>query len=391
MGNVKFFRSTDYGAPQLYGNAGYLIGVLDACLVNGYGVQAISTLTHDNNIVTAVTSVAHGISQYSRQTISGANESGYNGEFVVNIIDTYSFYYTTSGISVSPATGTLSTKSESAGWTKPFSGTNLAAYRPAAGPRHFLRIDDTVTMASRCIGYENMTAVSTGTGPFPTSAQVTGGLYWQKTNVADAISSRSWIIIADDRTMYMWVQYAVSNNYDGFSMTGFGEFTSYKSGDAYNTFISANTGASSYQHMYFMYLNNTISAILNNALFAFYVARPHTQIGSSVACGKLGDYSKSTQNSMGSATVGNLPYPHPVDGGLHMCAVYIGEGAGTAAQAIVRGYMRGIWNPLHAMPLNDEDIFDGNGDLAGKKFIALNGCGTQTNLSQCMFDISLTW
>ena len=48
MSNVKFFRSSDYGAPQLYGNAGYLIGVLDACLVNGYGTQNILTMTHSN-------------------------------------------------------------------------------------------------------------------------------------------------------------------------------------------------------------------------------------------------------------------------------------------------------------------------------------------------------
>ena len=153
MGNVKLYRSSDYGAPQLYGNAGYLIGVLDACLVNGYGTQNILTMTHSDGIVTAATAVAHNLQPHSRQTIAGANEAGYNGEFVITIIDAYSFYYTTSGISVSPATGTITTKSAGAGWTKPYNGTNLAVYRQGSGAQHYFRINDTTTYTSRLVGY----------------------------------------------------------------------------------------------------------------------------------------------------------------------------------------------------------------------------------------------
>lgn len=82
MGNVKIFRSTDYGAPILYGNASYMIGLLDACLVNGYGTQTLLTLTHADGVVTASTAAAHGLQPNSRQTIAGANEAGYNGEFI---------------------------------------------------------------------------------------------------------------------------------------------------------------------------------------------------------------------------------------------------------------------------------------------------------------------
>ena len=45
----------------------------------------------------------------------------------------------------------------------------------------------------------------------------------------------------------------------------------------------------------------------------------------------------------------------------------------------------------HSMPLNNFDIFNGNGDLSGKTFITLNGCPATSNLGQFMLDISLTW
>ena len=389
MSNVKLFRSTDFGAPVLYGAVGSLIQVLDACLVNGYGEQTIFSLTHSEGTVTATTTLAHNLQPYSRQTIVGANETGYNGEFIITVIDAFTFSYSASGIIASPATGTITTKSVSAGWTKSFNGTNLAAYRQGSGRLHYLRIDDTSTTYARCVGYEIMTGISTGTGIFPTAPQVTGGLYWQKSASSDSTNARDWIIIADDKTLYMWCKYNTDTTYNSYSMHGFGEFNSYKSGDAYNTFLSANTsGSISYQYMYFMYLGTYVGAALSSSVFGFYAPRSYTQVGSSVPLVKIGDASKASQPAMG---YGGLPYPHPVDGGLYMSPVGVAEGVGAASQAVLRGVMRGIWNPLHNVPLNQGDIFQGNGDLLGKTFLTLWGCGSQTSLAEAMIDISLTW
>lgn len=390
MGNVKIYRSSDYGAPQLYGNAGFLINVLDACLVNGYGTQSILTMTHSNGIVTAATATPHGLQPHSRQTIAGVNEAGYNGEFIITILDAYSFYYTASGISVTPATGTITIKSAGAGWTKPYSGTNLAAYRQGGGNQHYLHINDTTTISSRCIGYEAMSAVSTGTGPFPTTAQISGGLYWQKSNVADAVSAREWIIVADDKTMYMWVRYTAGIDYGSMSTCAFGDFYSYKEGDVFNTFLSANTNSASYQYMYFSYLLSNIGGVLNTSNFGMYTPRNYTQVGSSTPMGKLGDYSKAAQAGMGLTGTG-MPYPSPVDGGLYMCPVTVVDGLGVAAQAVLRGRMYGLWNPLHSTPLNHGDIFIGNGALTGKTFFVFTTCPVTTSFGQYMLDISLTW
>jgi hypothetical protein len=344
-------------------------------------------------VVTATTSVAHNLEVQSRQTIAGANESGYNGEFIISITDAYTFTYTASGIAASPATGTITTMTAGAGWTKPYSGTNLAAYRQGSGSQHYFRIDDTTTQSSRIVGYETMTAISTGTGPFPTSSQVSGGLYIHKSNSSDATNARRWIIVANDKTIYMWVNYGAGLNteYNYLSMCGFGQFLSNKDGDVYNTFISASTGTGSSSYVYFMYLLSNVAAVITTSSFGFYAPRSYTQVGTSVTLGKISDYSKAAQTGMGSQTGTALIYPHPIDGGLYMSQVNIVEGAGSGANSILRGKMFGVWNPLHNIPLNHGDIFTGNGDLAGKTFITLNGCPATSSLGQCMIDISLSW
>ena len=50
-----------------------------------------------------------------------------------------------------------------AGWTKAFSGTNLAAYRQGAGSMCYLRVDDgTGSFKVKMRGYESMTDIDTG-------------------------------------------------------------------------------------------------------------------------------------------------------------------------------------------------------------------------------------
>ena len=44
------------------------------------------------------------------------------------------------------------------GWTKEFSGTNLASYRAATGNRFYLGVDDTTALYSRVRGFATMTA-----------------------------------------------------------------------------------------------------------------------------------------------------------------------------------------------------------------------------------------
>src|SRR6478609_9197278 len=65
-----------------------------------------------------------------------------------------------------------------AGWTKAFSGTNLAAYLQGSGSNgRYLRVDNSTSdNFPRLRGFKAMSAISTGTDGFPLDAQVSGGL-----------------------------------------------------------------------------------------------------------------------------------------------------------------------------------------------------------------------
>ena len=385
MGNVKILRSTDYGAPILYGNAGYMIPVLDACLVNGYGTLSVTSITHSSGVVTVTTASPHQLKDYSRQTIAGVtNDTAYNGEYIITVTGASTFTYLKGGITQATGTGTVTTKSAGAGWTKEYSGTNLAAYRQGAGNRMYLRIDDTTTLTCRAVGYEVMTAISTGTNPFPTAAQFSGGLYFQKSSTADATNAREWILIADDRQFFLWVNWDGSTTHSGSPIVYFGDMTSYKGGDAFHTHIIANVSGAIAGFRFSYLVTQAQSPDTGH-----YVARSFTQIGTSMPCARISDYSKgNAQANMGAsvATTG-LTYPHPVDGGLLMAPVWVVESAPTAIQSVVRGLINGVWNPLHNKPLNTGDTFQGTGALSGKTFMALN---CQLN-AEVIIEIPLTW
>jgi len=90
----------------------------------------------------------------------------------------------------------------SAGWAKPFTGTNLAVYRAPQGNRFYLRLDDTDAQYPVLRGYRAMTAVSTGTGLFPTTVQLSGGIRSVKSYTASS-TVRPWIVIASPRAFYL--------------------------------------------------------------------------------------------------------------------------------------------------------------------------------------------
>ena len=56
---VRVYRSSEFGAPVLDGLAGSLINVMDACLVNGFGMLTITSLTQIDGVATAVTDSPH--------------------------------------------------------------------------------------------------------------------------------------------------------------------------------------------------------------------------------------------------------------------------------------------------------------------------------------------
>jgi hypothetical protein len=252
-----------------------------------------------------------------------------------------------------------------------------------------LRVDDTGAQEARVVGYETMTDVDTGTNPFPTAAQQSGGLFVRKSDTADG-TSRAWYCVATETMFYLFIDTASGSTDPSATPTAarvsglmFGEFTSYRAGDAYNTIIAAGvvTGTSA----------GRVGEITNVSTFVaatgHYIARNYAQVAGAITCTK----SLALGVNMGSGTVlgngsTNIPaYPDPVTGGLLVSPLIVVESGPN-----IRGVLPGLWGPLHNSPANHFDTFSGSGGTAGKTFRLMN-ISSGASLGRCAIETSNTW
>lgn len=353
---VRLYQSTDAGAPTLNGQAGSLAAVLDACLVNGYGAKA------------------------------------------------------------------------AAGWSIAYTATNKRAYKQGAGGNHptgiHLYIDDTgpgtgVGREARCAGFETMSAITpVGTGQFPNSTQSNigaGYLVIRKSNATTA-EARTWYVIADAHTFYLFVETGdrVAPNIIGCAFM-FGDFKSYKSGDAYAQMIIGrcvefagllSSGDGWYET--FSCVNAGTNYGVNDNMPGHFFSRHWNQLAVSVRGGKMtnsitsggtgtwpgNDATTCTETANAPGFNQNnpefFPYPNAVDGAMWMAPFYVNQNG-------IRGYLKGLWCPQHHRPLNPGDTFTAaNGSLSGKSFIALHSHVRQENnnvseAAQFFVEFSDTW
>lgn len=278
-----------------------------------------------------------------------------------------------------------------AGWTKAYSGTNLAAYRQGASSgllQHYLRIDDSLlAVQAKAVGYEDMSDVNTGTGPFPTSGQLAAGTYFPKSLTADT-TVRPWMIVATNRAFYLYVHHDETDITSSSSyklMAFFGDITSYKSGDQYNCMILGNSASGVASNNF----ANT-SANLATQLNGHYLARSYTQTGGAIQVAKIIDYMRNGGDAnIGAAPTTPTPYPDPMTGGMLLAPIYVTEGI--TSRATVRGVMPGLWAPLHNLPGNHWDTFSGSGAFAGKTFILLDATNGGNGRNRVALETSNTW
>jgi hypothetical protein len=372
---VKVFRNTDFGAPTNTSAAGALIAILDACLVNGYGSQTVTSITRTDTTATVTVPTAHLLKDGTFIRISGATQTDYNGDFAITVMGANTFTYQVANSPATPATGTITSKVAPANWTKPFSGTNLAAYKQGAGSNGmYLRIDDIASTSNslpKARGYENMSDINTGTMGFPTDAQYGTGL--NSAMVKSISSATEWCILATEKILYLCSESATGLR--GFHV--FGDIASYKNGDIYNTVIITNkSGVYVDQQSAFM---ATFLSSDNADLSGHFMVRASTQSGTAITCGKY---------SEGMTRLGNAgTYPSPVDNALHIAEITITESNGGR-----RGTLPGVWNPLHSRPFSTADIILGTGDFTGKKFMAFDfGSNYSGSVGQILLEISNTW
>lgn len=260
---IKAYFSDQAGAPALTGETGSLIGVLDACLVNGYNQVNVVTMTRNGSIVTVTCASPHGYEDPAAcywvkngvvnvAAIRGAAEADYNGDWPV-IYESPTVFKFDIGTATpsSPATGTIVTKRAAAGFGKPFTDTGIAVYRSNAinGRRFYWQVIDdgscpngTGGVYAGWRGYESMTSATTGTGPFPSLAQVPWGQYVAKSASSDS-TPRRWVLYSDGKTVFVVIHKAVTSSAEVSiysSIFGFGDLLTL-SPDPYAVFCTGDS------------------------------------------------------------------------------------------------------------------------------------------------------
>jgi hypothetical protein len=353
---------------------GKLNAILSACLVDGYSPGTVSSITRSGSTATLTFSAAHGLVSFNnRLTISGCAETEYNGEFEVTVTSTVAVTYTVTGTPATPATGSPAATKAGSGWTKPYTGTNLAAFKQGSGSNGFyLYVNDTGTTDSRVIGYETMSSISDTSGnAFPTAAQLAGGGYIRKSSASSALA-RAWILIATEKAFYLWIDKA--GNTATAHLHFFGDIITRKIGDAYHTLLAvANQGSDG------AFGVPELETEIGITGAGQYMPRSYTQTGTSIAVGKSIDSAAS--NNATSIGAGGETYPSPVNGGLLMSPVYVHE------INLRRGAMPGLMAPLHAKPLAHLDTFSGVGAYSSSKYLALYTYSS----GESFVEISNTW
>lgn len=232
-----------------------------------------------------------------------------------------------------------------AGWTKPYTGTNLAAFRntTSGGSGMYLRVDDSgggtgSTREALVRGYATMSDVNTGTVETPTAAQVSTSLVWRKSNTTDS-TARSWVLIADERTFYLCVNTGTLTGEYGSGTYAAGDFTSLVPGDAYGWFVSgreSQQGAGTQGAQSGLCLKSNQFA--TPATEGVWLPRGFAGTGSPIRAAMA--MPASISGPIG-ASLGAIARPAP-GSGLDMWLKGM-----LCAEASVRGVMRGLYLPLH--------------------------------------------
>lgn len=393
--DIKFYVHTNGGAPQLQNAYGSMINVLDACLVNGFGSQTVSTLAASGTTVTATFGSAHNFMQYQVIKITGATQTEFNGEHrILTVPNANSITFQLAAApSVTTATGTITASLPPLGWEKPFSSSNpsgggKAAYRSLnllLPSRPFLRVVDeldpayTATYAKYAkVGIvEDMTDIDTMLGvqaPYDSSAPnknwvgtgsgtsvINGWARWyyaRNPNLGNTYDTaaitegnRNWLLIGN--ADYFYIMPCFHTGQSPANPYGFGSFERYYDGDLSNTFLSAsikNTAAGAFEQI------GKLSGISSNNNYNILLLKPIEQTGdyatanAAYSINSASHYSGYTAYLKGASDKVSL---YPII--LEERTFKYSDSASNLKT--VRGGLSGIYALAQYRPLNDFQIF----------------------------------
>jgi hypothetical protein len=323
---VKWARSDMPGAPLLTRAAGSMAALLDALLVDGWGAQSATSVVVASGVATATFPSDHAAALHSVVEVAGATGawSDINGEQKITSATSNTLQWATA-LPDGTATGSITVKMAGGGWTRPFTGTNLRAYKSASPQGHgqYLRVNDAGADNTRVVGYETMTAISTGTGPFPTSAQVNGGYYWWKSGYGDN-TPVNWLFVTDGRLFWLCVEPVGASA----KIYGFGDLIPEASaGDPYATLLLGDTSAAETSSAFY-YMGRDV--LVDNQC-----ATPR-RYGGAGTCVRGGLATRAFYYSWPA-------WPNPITGGMSFAQIEYRDASGEAfTRAVAPGVRMGL-------------------------------------------------
>tara|TARA_Y100001001_G_scaffold53680_1_gene50093 strand:- start:4320 stop:5450 length:1131 start_codon:yes stop_codon:yes gene_type:complete len=294
-------------APQLNGQAGDLIAVLDACLINGFGTAAPDgdKITISNGVATVHFSGGNDFEKHAVIEIAGATPAALNDVWRVTGATATTFTFDCPGIPDGNASGSISVKRATPGyWEKPYGDALKGAYRSThpEATGIFLQVDHSSSSGTVPVrAYETMTGIDTGDNPIPTFDQQ-ATMVWVAVHMSSsAYLPNPWAIVADERWIFFLPLWNDSNGCQPFQ---FGDFNKFGASDFYNLAFTAYRSKSSYPQN-----SGQQHQIGNNYANGTYLARGLPGI----LAGPVPYYRLGPEVS--NAIAGDRPYPHPATGG----------------------------------------------------------------------------
>lgn len=269
------------------------------------------------------------------------------------------------------------------GWTKPFTGTNIAVYRSGTGSnQRYYRFEDAGTTTAglrncKLRMYDTMTdATDTGTNQTPLIAQQSQGAYIRKSGTADSVN-REWIAVVTEKICYLFINYAAV----GYMLHIFGDFESYKSLENKNSLISSwRTDSATNNTLYggngYSFDNSLSSAFLNGNYLAGLPNDTATYDTNTGLAGSVG-FGFIQEHQLGSSIFdsGNDYIQFNLTKSFKLTKV---EVRCQQTNYIIRGYLDGLYHLVDDININIntpyfeyENKFYIDGVLTTKKLLAI--------------------
>jgi len=244
---IKVIHSFQNEAPILRTNAGDLINLLDAVLINGFGEKQIDHLTSVDFTATATIDAGHSYKNGDILRISGADQDVYNGDYVIYNCNDTEFSYTLLYSNSVVATGIVKCKISPLGWTSSLSGENKKVYSPnlSFGKNIYFRVEDNGenslyedgnsfafgTQVATIEVYESMLDINNGIPEIDYRRQY----ILKDWDISSGHDPQPWVIIGNDKCFYLLISPNHTNPLQlCFDLYFLGEFKSFAPNDNFN-------------------------------------------------------------------------------------------------------------------------------------------------------------